>query len=100
MAVVVVAGLVRGSGKPRQTVTVTVGDRPVQIVPGTTLGAVAARIGERPRAGDLLAVDGQVLRAGAFSGAFTVDGRPATMHTRLLAGDRVVAVAGRDRTKA
>ena len=99
VVVVVVAELVRGNGKPRQTVTVTVGDRPVQITSGTTLGAVAARVGEHPPAGNLLAVDGKVLRAEAFPGAFTVDGRPATMHTRLLAGDRVIAVAGRDRTE-
>ena len=99
VVVVVVAELVHGSGKPRHTVAVTVGDRPVQITTGTTLGAVAARIGEHPRAGSLLAVDGKVLRAEAFPGGFTVDGRPATMHTRLLAGDRVMAVAGRDRTE-
>jgi peptidoglycan-N-acetylglucosamine deacetylase len=99
VVVVVVAELVHGSGKPRQTVTVMVGARPVQIIPGTTLGAVAARIGEHPRAGNLLAVDGKVLHAEAFPGAFTVDGRPATMRTRLLAGDRVIAVVGRDRTE-
>ena len=96
-AVVVVAALLRSGGNPRRTVTVTVEGRPVRIVPGTTLGAVAARIVPRPRAGNLLDVNGNVLRAGAFPGAFTVNGRPATTRRRLLAGDRVAELAGRDR---
>ncbi len=98
-AVVVVTDLLGGGGKPRQpvTVTVTVEGQPVQIVPGTTLGAVAARIGLRPRAGSLLDVEGKVIRAGDFPGAFAVNRRPATGHRRLFAGDSIVALAGRDR---
>ena len=96
-AVVVVTDLLGGGGKPRQPVTVTVEGQPVQIVPGTTLGAVAARIGLRPRAGSLLDVQGKVIRAGDFPGAFAVNRRPATGHRRLFAGDAIAALAGRDR---
>jgi peptidoglycan/xylan/chitin deacetylase (PgdA/CDA1 family) len=100
VAVVVFAVLLRSGGTTRQMVRVTVGGRPVQILAGTTLGAVAARIGARPQAGDLLDVNGKVIRAGAFPGVFIVDGKPATMRRRLFAGDRVAELAGRDRKES
>jgi peptidoglycan/xylan/chitin deacetylase (PgdA/CDA1 family) len=97
--VVAAVGLLRSGGNPRQTVMVTVEGRPVQIIPGTTLGTVAARIGSRPPAGNLLDVNGKEIRAGAFPGAFTVNGRPATTRRRLFAGMRIAELVGRDRTE-
>ncbi len=94
---VVVVSLLRSGGGHRHTVTVTVDGRPVQIVPGATVGTVAARVGSQPPAGNLLDVNGKVLRAAAFPGAFTVNGRPATMSRRLVADDRIAELAGRDR---
>ena len=80
-------------------VTVRVSGRPARIVPETTLGVVVSRFGLRPHAGDLLAVNGTVLRARAFPGAYAVNGKPASMRTRLHGGDRIAAIPGSDHTE-
>ena len=90
----------KGAGRPAATMTVTVSGRAVQVGEETTLAALAARLGLRPRSGDLLDVRGKVLRRGAFPGGLDLDGHPSTGRTRLHAGDRVSVVEGRDRTEA
>jgi peptidoglycan/xylan/chitin deacetylase (PgdA/CDA1 family) len=94
IAVVVVAVLVE---RNTPAVTVVVDGRSVNISPGTTLGAVASKLGLRPRAGSLLDVNGKVLRAGTFPGAFVVNGKPAATATLLRRGDRIATIAGSNR---
>jgi peptidoglycan/xylan/chitin deacetylase (PgdA/CDA1 family) len=99
-AIVVVVALLLVGGRTRSApVTVTVAGRPVGIEKGTTLGAVVARFRLRPRAGDLLDVEGRVLRVGAFPGRVLVDGKPASSQSEPRSGDRIVAAAGDDRTE-
>ncbi len=100
VVVAVVAVLAVGrhfGGGQSSSLRVMVGSRPVKVVAGTTLAEVAARFGLHPRAGDLVAVDGKVLRAGVVPGRLLVGGRVASAGFRLRNGDRVVVVAGRDR---
>ena len=79
---VAVALLRAGETTPnRVTVTVTVAGRPVEVVEGTTVAALANRVGLRPHAGDLLDVSGNVLRAGAFAAAIS-----STAHRRRDSG--------------
>jgi peptidoglycan/xylan/chitin deacetylase (PgdA/CDA1 family)/sulfur carrier protein ThiS len=87
--------LVGGGG--RASLAVTVAGRSAHVVEGTTLAGAAARFGLHPRAGDVVDVNGKVLRAGAVAGSFLVDGRPAPAETRLRSGDRITVVDGRDR---
>jgi peptidoglycan-N-acetylglucosamine deacetylase len=87
--------LVGGGG--RASLAVTVAGRSAHVVEGTTLAGAAARFGLHPRAGDVLDVNGQVLRAGAVAGSLLVDGRPASAETRLRSGDRITVVDGHDR---
>jgi peptidoglycan/xylan/chitin deacetylase (PgdA/CDA1 family) len=81
----------------RVSLTVTVAGRSAHVVEGTTLVEAAARFGLRPRAGDLLDVDGKVLRAASVPGKLLVDGRPAPAGMRLRRGDRITAVDGHNR---
>jgi len=87
--------LVGGGG--RASLAVTVAGKSAHVVEGTTLAGAAARFGLHPRAGDVLDVNRQVLRAGAVAGSFLVDGRPASAETRLRSGDRITVVDGHDR---
>ena len=70
---------------------------PVRVSPGTTLGGATSKLGLRPRAGDLLDVKGNVLRAGTVPGTFAVNGKPAAASTLLHRGDRIATIAGSDR---
>jgi len=88
-------GLVGGGG--RGSLAVTVAGRSVHVVEGTTVGGAAARFGLHPRAGDVVNVNGKVLRAGAVPGILLVDGRRASAGTRLGSGDRITVVDGHDR---
>ena len=84
-------------GGERASLAVTVAGRSVHVGEGTTLAGAAARLGLHLRAGDLLDVNGKVLRAGVVPGAFLVDGRPAFLGMRLRSGDRITVVDGHDR---
>ena len=81
----------------RVSLTVTVAGRPARVVEGTTLAEVAARFGLQPRAGDLLDVEGKVLRAASLPGKLLVDGRPEPAGMHLRRGDRITVVDGHDR---
>ena len=95
VGVLVVGRLTGGEGS--SSLTVTVRGRAVKVAEGTTLAAAAGRFGLHPRAGDLLDVNGQVLRAGVVPGRLLVDGRAAPAGLRLRNGDRVAVVEGKDR---
>jgi peptidoglycan/xylan/chitin deacetylase (PgdA/CDA1 family) len=84
-------------GGDRVSLTVRVAGRPAQVAEGTTLAGAAARFGLHVRDGDVLDVNGKVLRAGAVRGSFLVDGRPASLGMRLRSGDRITILDGHDR---
>ena len=75
----------------------TIAGRGVQLAEGTTLVRAAALLRLRPRAGNLLDVEGQVLRRGAVAGKLLLDGDSAPAGTGLRSGDRIRVVDGRDR---
>jgi peptidoglycan/xylan/chitin deacetylase (PgdA/CDA1 family) len=94
----VAAVLLLGHGEtPQRRIAVEVAGRSVQVPPGTTVAAAAARLGLRPRAGDLIGLDGNVLRTAVFRGSFLVNDRPARSGELLHAGDGVSVVNGRNR---
>ncbi|MGN6380767.1 MAG: polysaccharide deacetylase family protein [Gaiellales bacterium] len=66
---------------------------------GTTLGRLAAADHLHPRAGNLVSVTGQVLRAGRYPGSVEIAGRAAQPARVLAAGDRVSVVNGADHTE-
>ena len=86
-----------GCGGRHARVSVTIGGRVEQVPSGTTLAQAAAAYRLQPRTGDLLDVNGSVLRAGAFPGVVLPDGQRASLRTRLHGGEEISLVAGRDR---
>ena len=89
---------VSGCGHRSQLAVTIAGS--VECVPdGTTLAEAALIFRLRPQAGNLLDVQGRVLRVGAFPGWLLLDGRRASGATRLQSGDRVQPVQGRDRSE-
>jgi peptidoglycan/xylan/chitin deacetylase (PgdA/CDA1 family) len=98
VAGVLVAGRLIG-GERSSSLTVTVASRSVNVAEGTTLAEAAERFGLRLRAGNLLDVNGKVLQAGVVPARLLVNGRAAPGPFRLRSGDRVNAVAGKDRTE-
>lgn len=68
-----------------------------QLPAGTTLSQATRELGLQPRAGDLLDVQGNVLRSGAFPGRILLDGRAAAPEARLAGGDFLQVVDGNDR---
>jgi peptidoglycan/xylan/chitin deacetylase (PgdA/CDA1 family) len=84
-------------GDERASLTLTVAGQAAHVIEGTTLAEAAARFGLHPRAGDLLDVNGKVLRAAAVPGKLLVDGRPAPAGMRLRSGNRIIIVDGHDR---
>ena len=67
--------------------------------PGATLADALAAAHVRPKAGDLLDVQGHVLQARAFRGWTLLNGRRAPASRALEDGDRVQPVDGHDRTE-
>ena len=84
-------------GSERASLSVTVAGRSGHVAVGTTLAQAAATFGLHLHSGDVLDVNGKVLRAGAVPGRFLVDGRPASVGTRLRSGDWITVVDGHDR---
>jgi peptidoglycan/xylan/chitin deacetylase (PgdA/CDA1 family) len=103
LAAAVVTGAAAGvwvadaTGNP--TIPIRVDGREVGVGAGTTAAKAARRFSLEPSAGDLLDVDGAVLRTGVFPGRLLVNGRSAPPGRRLRAGDRIGVRAGRDRTE-
>lgn len=86
-----------GRTRARSTLTVIVAGRRVRFAKGTTVARAAALLGLRPRPGNLLDVEGQLLRRGAIRGLLLLDGHPVPAGTLLRGGDRIRLVDGRDR---
>jgi peptidoglycan/xylan/chitin deacetylase (PgdA/CDA1 family) len=68
-----------------------------QVATGTTLARATQELGLQPRAGDLLDVQGHVLRAAAYPGRILLDGKAAPPGTKLASGDFLQVVDGVDR---
>jgi peptidoglycan/xylan/chitin deacetylase (PgdA/CDA1 family) len=83
----------RGNGD----LSITVAGKGEKVAKGTTLAQAVSLFGLRPRAGNLLDVEGRLLRRGAVPGRVELDGDPAPAGTRLRSGDRIRVVDGRDR---
>jgi peptidoglycan/xylan/chitin deacetylase (PgdA/CDA1 family) len=83
----------RGSSE----LSVSIAGKSERVPKGTTLGQAAALLGLRPAAGDLLDVEGKLLRRGAVPGRLLLDARSVRAETRLRNGDRISLVNGRDR---
>jgi peptidoglycan/xylan/chitin deacetylase (PgdA/CDA1 family) len=100
-AALVLAGALAGAWSAasagRSTISIKVAGRAAGVPTRATLTEAAQRYGLKPRAGNLLDVEGRVLRAGRFPGRLLVNGRPAPGGTVLRAGDRVGVRNGADR---
>ena len=73
--------------------TVHLPHRDVTVTRGTTL----AKLDVHAPAGNLLAVDGSVLRAGVYPGQVELNGKIAAGTTKLRDGDKVSVVRGKNR---
>jgi peptidoglycan/xylan/chitin deacetylase (PgdA/CDA1 family) len=83
----------------RASVSITVAGRQAQVPSGTTLAEAVTLFRLKPVAGNLLDVEGKVLRHGVSPGSILVNGRRAAGATRLQSGDRVATAPGADRTE-
>jgi peptidoglycan/xylan/chitin deacetylase (PgdA/CDA1 family) len=88
-----------GCGHPQGLISITIAGKDERVPAGTTLAQAASLFHVQPAPGSLLDVHGRVLRRGIYPGALTVDGRPAAGGTRLLSGERIGAVTGRNRAE-
>jgi peptidoglycan/xylan/chitin deacetylase (PgdA/CDA1 family) len=84
----------------RPRVSITVAGKHERVPAGTTLAQAVALYKLQPPAGDLLDVQGHVLRRNVARGSVLLDGRHAPNSTRLRSGDRVAIRSGRNRTEA
>jgi len=83
----------------RSRVNVLIDGTVERVATGSTLELATARLGLHPRAGNLLDVEGDLLRAGVYPGRLLVNGRRVPSSTRLHDGDRIDLVAGRNRVE-
>jgi peptidoglycan/xylan/chitin deacetylase (PgdA/CDA1 family) len=81
----------------QQTIHVRVHGAEKTVPEGTTLGEASDRFDLRPAAGDLLDVEGDVLRRGAYPGRLLLDGRTAPLAVELNEGDAIRVLDGKDR---
>lgn len=81
----------------QDTVTVRVRGLEEELPEGTTFAEAVRRLQLRAPAGDLLDLQGAILRAGVFPGRILLNGRRAAGATELAEGDRIAVVPGRDR---
>jgi peptidoglycan/xylan/chitin deacetylase (PgdA/CDA1 family) len=80
-------------------ITVTVNKRPLDVRAGTTFGQVVERLELEPTDGNLLDVQGEVLRSGEYPGRITLEGEVPTGDPRLFDGWVVRVINGKDRTE-
>jgi len=81
------------------SIAVTIQGRRASLPTDSTVEQALRQVGMRPEAGDLLAADHTVLRAGAYPPRILVNGRPASVGQRLQHRDRVSVESGRDRVE-
>lgn len=82
----------------RPRVSITVAGKHEQVPAVTTLAQAVSLYQLHPPAGNILDVQGNVLRREVFLGSVLFDGRRAPSSTRARSGDRVATVRGPDRT--
>lgn len=80
-------------------IAVMIGGEAEDVAPGIMLADAAARFHLRPRSGNLLDVEGKVLRDGVYPGRLLLDGHPAPGQARLREGDSIGVENGVDRTE-
>jgi peptidoglycan/xylan/chitin deacetylase (PgdA/CDA1 family) len=80
-------------------ITIMVNRRPVDVRAGTTFNQVVERLELEPSDGDLLDVQGEILRAGEYPGRTTLEGSVPTGDPRLFDGWVIHVVNGKDRTE-
>jgi peptidoglycan/xylan/chitin deacetylase (PgdA/CDA1 family) len=85
------------TGKP--AIAIRIDGRELTVGRGTSVGDAVRRLGLRPRAADLLDVEGDVLRSGGVPGRLLVNGRPAPASFRLRPGDELGARDAVSRTE-
>jgi peptidoglycan/xylan/chitin deacetylase (PgdA/CDA1 family) len=81
----------------QERITIRVDGVERDVAAGATLAQAARELGLQPRAGDLLDVQGDVLRPAVYPGHLLLDGRRAAAGTRLGSGDSLQAIDGKDR---
>jgi peptidoglycan/xylan/chitin deacetylase (PgdA/CDA1 family) len=99
LAVAAMLGLFATGCGQRSRVTIMVDGTAEQIAARSTLAQATEKLGLEPRAGDLLDVEGGVLRADIFPGRLLLNGRGVSSSTRLREGDRIELVAGSNRVE-
>lgn len=82
-----------------QTIHVRVRGIDETVPQGSTLGDATDRFELAPPAGDLLDVEGDVLRQDAYPGEVLLNGREAAPATELHEGDAIRSVPGADRSE-
>jgi peptidoglycan-N-acetylglucosamine deacetylase len=96
IATIPVVAVALGIGKP---ITVSVDGTARSVAAGTTLGQFLEQTGVRAPAGNLLDIDGNVLRPGTYPGRILLNGREHPSPTVLTTGDLIDVVHGDDRTE-
>ena len=81
----------------QETIAVRVQGVEEKIPRGSTLAEASDQLGLHPAAGDLVDVQGDVLRADVYPGRILVNRGPARSTTELAEGDVLRVVAGHDR---
>ena len=90
LAIVVAVGTWALVGsRDHSTITVTIAGRSARVPVGTTLGGAVSMFGLHAAAGDLLDVEGNVLRSAVVPSALLLNRHVAPGRTRLRAGDLV-----------
>jgi peptidoglycan/xylan/chitin deacetylase (PgdA/CDA1 family) len=79
-----------------ETITIRVRGMEADVPSGSSAEGAAARLGLGPAPGDLLDVQGGVIRSGAFPGLFLVDGRAVSPTRVLESGDALRTIEGSD----
>lgn len=91
----VAALLVRFAGE--ETIAVQVRGELEHVPAGATVAEATTRFSLQPAAGDLLDVEGGVLKRAAYPGGVLLNGRAASRASELREGDRLALIDGRSR---
>ena len=93
-----VAWVILGRGHGSK-ITVIAKGHTARLSGGTTVGEAASLLGLRPRAGDLVDVEGRVLRRGTVPGELLLNGRAVAPTTKLGSGDRLAVRDGQNQSE-
>jgi peptidoglycan/xylan/chitin deacetylase (PgdA/CDA1 family) len=99
LALVVAGGLSYVFFLRKQTIHVRVRGAEESVTKGSNVGDAEQRFELAPAAGDLLDVEGAVLRPGAYPGDVLLNGRPAAATSKLAEGDSLRVVNGKSRSE-